>query len=328
MGAPERLKARVAVLRRWKGKTGSIEKHLATHGYEATSVLDDSLDTDTADVVWAQGNINWYPRARSVLSRLGTNKRPAVMVWHSEPLPFPRNSGFPRPHLTAREIAKIILRDERATDVYTNYDRLRQMHRQGMIDLCVVTARSRQNFLKEKNIPAEFVPLGFHQGMGRLMNLERDIDVLFIGSLDDSRHRRALRFLKRRGINVEALGSWKPGPTWGETRTQLINRAKIFLNIQRHQGQYSGYRLLLGMGNGSMVLSEPVHDPFPYEPAVHYVESTIHDMPEAITRYLSDEPSRLAVAARGHRFATESLTIDQSMRQMISLMETMLEKRR
>jgi len=291
-------------------------------------VFDNSLDLARVDVVWVQGNINWYPRARAVLARFGRRERPAVMVWHSEPLPFPRDSGFPWPRLTAREIAKIVLRDERATDVYTNYYRLRQLHRQGMIDLCVVTSRSRQQFLEEKGIPAEFVPLGFHEGMGRLMNLERDIDVLFIGSLDDSRHRRALRFLKRKGIDVKALGSWKPGPTWGETRTQLINRAKIFLNIQRHPGQYSGYRMLLGMGNGAMVLSEPVHEPFPYEPGAHYVESTIHDMPETITRYLSDEPSRLAIAARGHGFATESLTIGRSMRQMISLMESMLENRR
>jgi len=321
------LNARVAVLRRWKGKTGAVEEHLAKHGYETSTALDDSLDPARVDVVWVQGNINWYPRTRAVLARLGRKERPAVMVWHSEPLPFPRNSGFPRPRLTTREIAKIVLRDERATDVYTNYYRLRQLHRQGMIDLCVVTSRSRQQFLKEKGIPAEFVPLGFHERMGKLMNLERDIDVLFIGSLDDSRHRKALRFLRRKGIDVKALGSWNAGPTWGETRTELINRAKIFLNIQRHLGQYSGYRMLLGMGNGAMVLSEPVHDPFPYEPGSHYVESTIRDMPETITTYLSNEPSRLAIAARGHAFATGSLTIDRSMRQMISLMESMLGNR-
>lgn len=322
------MKARVAVLRRWRGKTGYVEQYLRDHGYTADCAADDSFDPATVDVVWAQGNINWYPRTRASLARLSRNTRPAVMVWHSEPLPFPRNSGFPRPRLTVREIGKIVLRDERATDAYTNYYRLKQLHRRGLLELCVASSRSRQQFLNENGIPAEFVPLGFHSGMGRLLNLERDIDVLFIGTLDDSRHRKALAFLRREGINVEALGSWKAGPSWGEARTQLINRAKIFLNIQRHPGQYSGYRMLLGMGNGSMVVSEPVHDPFPYEPGVHYVESTIRDMPETITRYLSDEPSRSGIAAQGHRFATGSLTTAQSMQQMISLMETMLGKRR
>jgi len=250
------------------------------------------------------------------------------MVWHSEPLPFPRDSGFPNPRLTLRELAKIVLRDERATDAYTNYFRLKQMHRRGLIDLCVVTSRSRQQFLEEKGIPSHFVPLGLHPGLGRRMNLERDIGVLFIGTLDDSRHRSALKFLRAKGISVMALGSWKPGPTWGESRTELINRAKIFLNVQRHAGQYSGYRMLLGMANGALVVSEPVHDPFPYVPGLHYVESTLEQMGETISKYLSDAAERGKIAESGHRLVTESLTMSNSMEQMISLMETMLGNRR
>ena len=250
------------------------------------------------------------------------------MVWHSEPLPFPRDSGFPRPRLTLREIAKIALRDERATDVYTNYFRLKQMHHRGLIDLCVVSARSRQKFLEEKGIHSHFVPLGSHPGLGRRLNIERDIDVLFIGTLDDARHRAAIHFLRENGIAVEALGSWKPGPSWGDSRTELINRARIFLNVQRHSGQYSGYRMLLGMANGAMILSEPVHDPFPYQPGVHYVESTLQQMPETILKYWSDDAERARIAEAGHRFAVETLTIEKSMQQMISLMETMLGNRR
>jgi hypothetical protein len=318
----------VAVVRRWKGKIGAIEQILSNAGYQAASVSDETFDASAADVVWVQGNINWYPRTRATLKKLEPSSRPAVLVWHSEPLPFPRDSGFPRPVLTLREIVKILLRDERATDVYTNYYRLKEMHRRGLIDLCVVTSRSRQSFLRENRIPAHFVPLGHHAGVGRRLNLDRDIDVLFIGSLDDARHRSAIRFLRRKGVAVRAMGSWSEGPTWGESRTQLINRAKIFLNIQRHAGQYSGYRMLLGMANGAMIVSEPVHDPFPYEPGVHYVESTLDQMPETILKYLSDESARAVIAESGYRFATESLTIENSVRQIIDLMETMLRERR
>lgn len=321
------MKTRVAVLRRWKGKTGSIEKLLSSAGYGVSSVTDDTLSATDTDVIWVQGNINWYPRTRSLVAKLG-KARPAVMVWHSEPLPFPRDSGFPRPSLTLREIAKIVLRDPRATDAYTNYFRLKEMHRRGLVDLLVMSSRSRQKFLDEKRIPSHFVPLGAHSGLGRRSNLQRDIDVLFIGTLDDSRHRSAIKFLRQKGIAVKAMGSWKSGETWGDSRTQLINRAKIFLNIQRHAGQYSGYRMLLGMANGSMIVSEPVHDPFPYEPGVHYVESTLHQMPETILKYLRDDSARMAIAESGYRFATETLTIESSMAQMIALMDAMLRKRR
>ena len=297
-------------------------------GDEFALASDSTLDPDAADVIWVHGNINWFPRARARLARLDPLHRPAVIVWHSEPLPFPKHSGFPNPRLTFREIAKIALRDSRATDAYTNFYRLKQRHSRKVVDRIIVTSRSRQTFLAEKGIPSQFIPLGFHEGMGRNLGVGRDIDVLFIGTLDDSRHRRAIRFLRSSGIRVEATGSWKSAESWGESRTKLINRAKIFLNIQRHAGQYSGYRMLLGMGNAAMVLSEPVHDPFPYEPGVHYISSPLESMPETILEYLSDDDARSSIAEAGHRFATESLTMESSMRKLMNAMDDVLQERR
>ena len=320
------MKARIALLRRWKGRHGAIEAVLVKAGYDVVRYEDSGFKPDV-DVVWAQGNVNWFPRVRSVLSSMDKRKRPALMVWHSEPLPFPRNSGFPQPRLTLREVAKIVLRDKRATDAYTNYFRLRQMNRSGVLDLCIASSRSRQQLLLERGIPAEFVPLGYHASLGHDLGIERDIDVLFLGTSDDSRHRDALRFLRAKGIDVEARGSWSGRETWGESRTRLINRAKIFLNVQRHPGQYSGLRMLLGMANRALVVSEPVHDPFPYEPGVHYVSSPLEEMPVIISKYLADLPSRQAIVENGHRLVTTTLTTENSVQQIISLMERMLSAR-
>ena len=318
---------RVVLLRRWKGKPPWAENAIRAAGLALAVANDATFDPLVADLVWVQGNVNWFPRARSLLAGLGPQTRPAVMVWHSEPLPFPKNSGFPNPRLSLREIGKIALRDKRATDAYTNFFRLRQLRGRHALDLIIVSSRSRQSFLAEKGIPSRFIPLGFHRGMGERLDLERDIDVLFIGALDDSRHRRAIRFLRRNGISVHAVGSWSSNEFWGDARTRLINRAKIFLNIQRHAGQYSGYRMLLGMGNGAMVVSEPVHDPFPYEPRVHYVSTDLESMPETILRYLSDERARTAIADAGHTFATHSLTMELSMREIAASMKELLQGR-
>ena len=327
MVEPGSVMKRVVLLRRRKGKPHWAEEALSARGYLMTVANDDSFEPSAGNVVLVQGNINWFPRARSRLARLLPHERPAVIVWHSEPLPFPKGSGFSNPRLTLREIAKIVLRDKRATDAYTNFFRLKQAHERRVVDLIVVSSRSRQAALAEKGIPSRFIPLGYHNEMGERLGLTRDIDVLFIGTFDDSRHRRAIRFLRGKGINVEALGSWKAGPSWGESRTRLINRAKIFLNVQRHPGQYSGHRMLLGMGNGAMVLSEPVHDPFPYEPGVHYISSSLETMPETIPKYLSDETARAAIAEAGYRFATESITMEASMREIIKAMEELLKSR-
>lgn len=318
---------RVVLLRRWSGTREWADRAVTEAGHAFSLANDDSFDPQKADLVWIHGNINWFPRSRSRLARLALSDRPAVMVWHSEPLPFPKDSGFSNPRLTLREIAKIALRDRRATDAYTNFFRLRQMSARNVIDRIVVTSRSRQVFLAEKGIRSQFIPLGFHAGMGRRLDLPRDIDVLFIGTLDDSRHRRVIRFLRSKGIRVEAFGSWTSRMSWGESRTQLINRAKIFLNIQRHPGQYSGYRMLLGMGNASMVLSEPVHDPFPYEPGVHYISDPLESMPETILKYLSDDAGRTAIAEAGYRFVTESQTMERAMHEFMQSMNELLRER-
>ena len=62
-------------------------------------------------------------------------RRPLVVVLHGEPLPPPRASGLPRwSSLNLAEIAKILLWDWRATDIYTNAFKLRRMMREGTID--------------------------------------------------------------------------------------------------------------------------------------------------------------------------------------------------
>ena len=319
---------RVVLLRRWRGEPAWAKQAVTSAGDEFSVASDTTLDPRAADVIWVHGNINWFPRAREGLASLDHSSRPAVIVWHSEPLPFPKDSGFRNPRLTVREMAKIALRDSRATDAYTNFFRLKQMHSRRLVDRIVVSSRSRQTFLAEKGIRSDFIPLGYHESMGRELGLERDIDVLFIGTLDDSRHRRAIRYLRARGVRVEAAGSWKSMDTWGEARTQLINRAKIFLNVQRHAGQYSGYRMLLGMSNRAMVLSEPVYDPFPYEPGVHYISSPLESMPETISKYLSDDAARASIAEAGHRFATQSLTMDRSMSRLIAAMNEVVDERK
>ena len=302
----------VVLLRRWKNRFNPLDDLIARAGYRVTVATDDDFVFDGADIVWFQGNVNWFPRARSRLEG-ARSSRPFTLAWHTEPLPFPKHSGFPQPRLTLREIAKIVLRDPRATDSWTNARVITQLLRSGILDLCVVSSRSRQSYLKQKQIPAEFVPLGYDPRMGRDLEKARDLDVLFIGTLDDSRHRKAIRFIRSHGIEVHAAGSWTNEAYWGESRTELINRAKIFLNVQRHPGQYSGLRMLLGMANRSMVVSEPVHDPFPYEPGVHYVSAALDQMPATILKYLSDDSARAAIADAGHYFVTTRLTMEKSV---------------
>jgi hypothetical protein len=276
------------------------------------------------DLLWLQGNANWFPRVCRQLERSGARK-PHILVWHTEPLPPGPRSGLRTSRLHFREIAKIILRDRRATDPYTNAARLRRLRRFELPDVLVVSARSRQKYLASRGIESHFIPLGYHAAThGRLLGLQRDVDVLFLGTMQVPRRNRLVAQLRRAGVQVRAEGSWNDGSTWGEDRTQLLNRTKVLLNLQRHPGDFSGMRRILGMSNGALVISEPIDQPEPYVPGRHYIETTAELMPEVIRHYLERPDEREQIIAQAYRLVTEELTMQTSVQRILKLADVKL----
>jgi len=277
--------------------------------------------------LWMQGNANWYPRVCRQLVATA-RRRPPTLIWHTEPLPPPSASGLPRPRLELRELAKIILRDRRATDVYSNFSRLRWLVRRGLPDCLVVSGRARQEFLAEQGIGAHWVPTGFSPDHGRDLALERDIDVLFLGTLEVKRRRRALKRLERAGLHVTAEGSWYDARGWGEHRTRLLNRAKILLNLHRYAGELSGVRLILALANRCLVVSEPMYDAAPFVSGEHFVTATLEEMPQVVGHYLCHPDERNRIVAAGHRFVTEELTLSRAVTTILALAHPAIEQRR
>ena len=68
-----------------------------------------------------------------------------------------------------------------------------------------------------------------------------------------------------------------------------MNRTRIFLNVSRQPGQFSGERLVIGMANRALVLSEPIYRPTPFVPGVHYLEAALDSWPELVESLLADE---------------------------------------
>jgi glycosyltransferase involved in cell wall biosynthesis len=147
----------------------------------------------------------------------------------------------------------------------------------------------------------------------------RDIDVLFLGEYRVRRRSRILRRLKREGTDVVLLGSQSPTKGyWGEARTELLNRTKILLHLPRYPGHLSD-RILMGMANGALVVSEPMYLPDPYEPGVHYVESSVDQMAETVRRYLADEESRRRITDAAYRFVTQELRLEGTYARLMEL---------
>jgi len=308
---------------RGRGVHRILRACLQEAGHEVFTAYEDATaEWQDADLLWMQGNANWFPLACRQLQRM-ESKRPRVVLWHTEPLPPRPGSGFQSSSLHLREIVKMLLRHKQATDPYTNAARLRKLQRIGLPDILAVSARSRQEFLASRGIESHFVPLGYSgEAQGRLLGLPRDIDVLFLGTMQVPRRRRLVAQLRRAGIDVQTEGGWTDPKAWNEDRTRLLNRTKILLSLQRHPGEFTGMRMLLGMSNGAMVLSEPIDLPDPYVPGLHYIEAPAEQMPAVIRHCLEHPEERERIAAEGNRLMKE-LTMRASVERILELIEAL-----
>jgi hypothetical protein len=311
------------VLKALAGSETPLIESLTRYDCDVTLVSDDSAAIMPPPGHWLVvfGNAAWYPKMRRLLLALPRQRRPYVLLWHSEPLPPARATGLPRPWLNLREVAKILLRDARATDVYTNFYTLRSLQRAGIPDVLVVSSRGRQDFLAERGIAAHFAPLGCDPSMGRDLGLQRDIDVLFLGILNVPRRNPLLRSLKDQGVNLIEAGSWTDPAFWGENRTRLLNRAKILVNLARTPAEFSGFRLSLGMANKALVVSEPIYRPEPFVPGRHFVMVPSERMAATIRHYLDAAEERASITEIASRFVQEEATLQRSTEYMLDLMK-------
>ena len=316
------------------GEEHILAQLLRQHGHQVTQTQDAGLDLSDFDIVFLLENCGWFPKILEAFGALrNKSERPLLVVWHWEPLPLPTVAEAPKPRLSLREIAKILLRDARATDPYTNFRKLQRLNGKGWPLLLVVSSQAWAESLAERGIPAHWVPYGYDSSCGGESPDEpdsaRDIEALFLGALEIPRRRKIIQELRGKGIQLEARGSWTDKELWGEQRNGLIHRAETFLNIQRYPREIGAHRLILGMANRSLVVSEPIYRPEPFLPGKHYVEAEVREMPDVLRYYHTHCGERSEIVNRAYRFVTEELRMAESVARILSLViEVRREARR
>lgn len=310
------------------GMLPAVASTWVERGHTVTFQADGAIDLRGGDVLLIEGNLNWFPKIVRALRKTRAADRSLVALWHREPLPPPRESGLPRPRLHLREWAKVVLRDPRTTDVHSNARRILAEFRSGTVDMVMATTVGRVEFLAEHGIPASWVPIAYDPSLGRPLGVARDIDTLFLGALDVPRRRSIVRRLRRSGLELRTAGSWFDPSFWGEPRTRLLNRTKILLNLSRTAGEFPDHRLLLGLSNKALVVSEPIYRPDPFVPGEHFVMSPIEEIAAVVGRYLADDAARERIVDAGHRFLTERHSLVQSADRILELLEAGLADRR
>ncbi len=163
----------------------------------------------------------------------------------------------------------------------------------------------------------------------------RDIDVLFLGALDErrsqvlaalaprlARHRSELRCF----VNDRPVGIHTPGLVFGAAKHRLLARAKVLVNLHRDRGdEVSTYfewaRLTEAMANGCVVLTEPATGHEPLVDGVHFVSAPLDELGDALDRLLDDEDRRCAIASSASDAVSGPLSLASSMRELLPVLD-------
>lgn len=267
---------------------------------------------------------------RPLIARLAVMKNvPPVVVWFTEQVPHPQ---FPT--LATRIAARARYSAECANGLFPagragRFRALGEMmalQQLGVLRLICAFTETNAGFLRRLGLPAARVPMGFHPLFGENLGLARDVDVVFLGSTRDKRRRKFVGGLEEklvsRGISVVVRdGSAARPAIFGQERTNLLNRAKVMLNLMRQPWDDPVFRILLAAPNGAMVLSEEVSEGSmgPFRSGEHFAVAAPQALPDAIEFYVNREAERTQIARSAYEFVTTKLTMTKMTAELLRI---------
>ena len=200
-----------------------------------------------------------------------------------------------------------------------NWDCLQRTRREGWLDHCLVSTQQRQRFLEERGWSAPFVPVGCQEKDGRLLSLERDIEVLFLGYVRKDRRRHLLKTLEAdlaaHGLSLRVI----TGNCYGEERIQLLNRTRILVMLHQYRWSPAWIRFGFAAQCGACVVSEPMADTQPFQADIHYASAPAAQLPEVIERLLRDDVERSRLVSAAAELCRTTLTLHHSVRQIAEI---------
>jgi O-methyltransferase len=140
-----------------------------------------------------------------------------------------------------------------------------------------------------------YVPLRHEAELQKIQEASEDIDVLFIGSLNDRRH-NILRAISDRGCAITTAFD-----VYGGERDQLLARAKIILNVHFYEARvFEVVRVSYLLANKRFVVSETgVDTAVEAEFAGGVAFGPSEELPDLCAAYLEDAQERRRIAQVG-----------------------------
>lgn len=249
-----------------------------------------------------------------------------VFLWHMEHLLDADTPLLKQAALCLKARVERARRGDYSNTRAGNFLAIREASWMALFDRVLVFTRRKEGFLRARGIDAQYLPLGHHPVWGWTDagdTTHRDIDVLFLGMLH-GRRQAIMDTIQAKlapfGVRVQTNYDFNPSGAWGEERNALLRRAKVFLSIYRYPGDGSGMRFSMGMGNGALVVSEPVADPDPFVAGRDFVQAPVPALADAILAALSDEPARLAICRAAQDCLRARYSLQGSAERILALL--------
>jgi hypothetical protein len=293
-----------------------------------TREVSTSAEESEVDVLLVVGSVNLY---RDLVARQRRTRR---VLWHLEPLPKPVGGPIDRLH-RALPTGKLLdlggaalppvrrtgawrrWREEAANvrEPMTNLVWLRR--HAAAIDRIVIDTAARAEGALDSGISFEVVPFGYHASYAGPLTApaaERDIGVLTLANISPlaRRHRLVAGLADElRASNIELVRV--PDHTYGADRRAILERTRVVVDVHRLPGSHPLFRFILSAAAGAAMISEPMAQPAPLVPGVHYVEAATKDLSHAAVELLGDEPRRRRIVEAAQALLATDLDLRRTL---------------
>jgi hypothetical protein len=205
---------------------------------------------------------------------------------------------------------------------YRYYGDYKYAYEKGWLNLLFDTSTIYTKLRVKSGLPTLYAPWGGSSYWYKDLNLERDIDVLWMGVRGTHRRSNILdmvaKELSSQGVKIHMADNQQNPFIFGDVRTRYLNRAKITLNITRTWYDDNFSRFVLAAPNRSLIVSEPVLQHCPeFQKGVYFVSSQIEDLSKTILYYLENEPERQQIVENAYHFVTQELRFSKILKNML-----------
>ena len=317
-----------------------ISDELSALGYHPVLFQIGSAIPEKAEVVFSFGPYGRFLTIPRQLAKMPPEQKPIFVHWNTEGIPDPRipwklmssvsgwRSWLGRVQDSRNNSARIPGTEWLSSLLESRMLRFRYLGdyyyalRRGWLDIFADTSEIYADIHRQHGLPTIVAHWGATPRWYKDLGLERDIDVLWMGTRGTKRRSllldRVRSKLKAYGVRMH-LADGKENPfIFGDERIYYLNRSKITLNITRTWYDDNFSRIALAAPNRSLVVSEQVLPHCPsFIAGTHYVSVPVDSLAETILYYLDHEEERLRIVDNAYHLVTTKLVFRESIKSIM-----------